>query len=342
MNKRTFKLAAIFSATVFLIISLTMLGVGLFVVILLRLDLIQPSRNPEIVILVFATVSVITGTFLARFGTKKLIAPIIEISEATKEVAKGNFDIQLYENSYAREVNVMARNFMIMAQELENTETFHNDFIHNVSHEFKTPLSAIEGYATLIQNKSLSEEKRDAYVKKILFNSKRLSTLTGNILQLSRLENQEITTKKRRFSLDEQIRENVLLFEDEWNKKNIVLDIELETVEYYGNSDLLSQVWQNLIGNAVKYVDENGNIRIILKTVNNEITVQISDNGIGMNDEVKKRVFEKFYQGDTSHSSEGNGLGLTLAKRIVDLHEGSIEVSSKERKGTTFTVRLWN
>lgn len=340
MKKGSLRLAVLFSVGVFLIISVTMILVMSLTMILYRLGIVEGTRSPEMIIIPFAIVSVVVGTFLAHIGGKKTIAPIVEISEATKEVAKGNFDIELNGKSRAREVNVMARNFMLMAQELKNTETFHNDFIHNVSHEFKTPISAIEGYATLLQNKSLTEEKRESYVSKILFNTKRLSTLTGNILQLTRLDNQEITTEKKIFSLDEQIREDVLLFEDQWNEKQVELDIELETVEYYGNSDLLSQVWINLISNAVKYVSNGGNIRILLNKEHEQIKVYISDNGVGMSDEVKNRIFEKFYQGDTSHSSEGNGLGLTLAKRIVDLHGGTIEVSSKEDKGTTFTVSL--
>lgn len=338
--KRSLKLAVVFSFVMFLIMALTLILIGSIFMILYRIGVIHPGRNPGTIILIFISVSVVLGTIFSRFGGKRMIAPIIEISEATKQVAKGNFDIQLKEKTRAREVNIMAQNFQLMTQELANTETFHNDFIHNVSHEFKTPLSAIEGYATLLQSKTISPEKREAYIAKILFNTKRLTTLTGNILQLTRLENREITTEKTWFSLDEQIREDILLFEEEWNRKQLELDIDLRAVEYFGNSDMLSQVWQNLIGNAIKYVGDGGSIRIILRKEEGLVKVYVSDNGIGMSEDVKNRVFEKFFQGDTSHSSEGNGLGLTLAKRIVDLHGGTIGLSSKEGKGTTFTVSL--
>jgi len=338
--KRSLKLAVVFSIVMFFMITITVVFMGLVFVILYHIGIIHPTRNPAMIFAVFTAVSIVLGTILSRFGGKKMIAPIIEISEATKQVAKGNFDIQLKEKTRAREVNIMAQNFQLMTQELKNTETFHNDFIHNVSHEFKTPLSAIEGYATLLQNKYLSPEKQEIYIAKILFNTKRLTTLTGNILQLTRLENKEITTEKRWFSLDEQLREDILLFEEEWNRKHLELDIDLDSVEYFGNSDMLSLVWQNLIGNAVKYVHDGGNIRVILRKEELSVKIYVSDNGIGMNEEVKKRVFEKFFQGDTSHSSEGNGLGLTLAKRIVDLHGGAISLSSKQGKGTTFTVSL--
>lgn len=338
--KRSLKLAVIFSLVMFLMITITVVFMGLIFMVLYHLGIIHPGRSPVLIFFVFAAVSIVLGTVLSRFGGRKMIAPIIEISEATKQVAKGNFDIQFKEKTHAREVNVMAQNFLLMTQELANTETFHNDFIHNVSHEFKTPLSAIEGYATLLQSKHLSPEKQQAYISKILFNTKRLTALTGNILQLTRLENKEITTEKQWFSLDEQIREDILLFEEEWNRKQLELDIDLASVEYFGNSDMLSQVWQNLIGNAVKYVQEGGNIRVILRKEDTGVTVHVSDNGIGMSEDVQKRVFEKFFQGDTSHSTEGNGLGLTLAKRIVDLHGGTIQLSSKEGRGTTFTVSL--
>lgn len=338
--KRSLKLAVVFSIVMFLIMALTLMLIGCVFMILYRLGVIHPGRNPGTIIFVFIAVSVVLGTVLSRFGGRKMISPIIEISEATKEVAKGNFDIELKEKTRAREVNIMAQNFLLMTQELANKETFHNDFIHNVSHEFKTPLSAIEGYATLLQSKNLSPEKQQAYVSKILSGTRRLTALTGNILQLARLENSEITTEKSWFSLDEQIREDILLFEEEWNRRQLELDIDLASVEYFGNSDMLSQVWQNLLGNAIKYVNDGGNIRVILRKKEACVKVHVSDNGIGMSDDVKKRVFEKFFQGDTSHSSEGNGLGLTLARRIVDLHGGTIDLSSKEGKGTTFTVTL--
>ena len=234
----------------------------------------------------------------------------------------------------------MAHNFNLMAKELAGTEILRTDFVENVSHEFKTPLSAIEGYTTLLQRKDLSEEKRQNYTKKILYNTRRLSTLTSNILLLSRLENQEIGIKKETFCLDEQLREILLLLEDGWTEKKLELEIDLDAVDYYGNKDLLAHVWQNILSNAIKFAPENGIIHILLRRENGSLITSITDNGIGMSEDVMRRIFEKFYQGDFSRSSQGNGLGLALAKRIVDLHGGNISVSSKEGKGTTFTVSL--
>lgn len=340
MKHKSLRLAVTFSVAVFLIMTVTMGILGLSAIFLMHAGLLQ-NRNPLQLIVYFMLVSIIFGTFLSRFVGHQMFKPIFEINDATKEIAKGNFDVVINTRKNGpKEILEMTANFNIMAQELQNTEIFHNDFVNNVSHEFKTPLSAIEGYATLMQDKQLSENKQQQYVDKIIYNSQRLTSLIGNILTLSRLENQTIITGKKSFSLDEQLRENILLFESEWSKKDIELDIEMDTVNFFGSEELLSQVWQNLIGNAVKFVRSHGFIHISLEQKDNQVIVRVTDNGIGMTEEVQKRIFDKFYQGDTSHSAEGNGLGLALAMRIINLHKGTIEISSQINKGSTFTVKL--
>ncbi len=341
MKKHSCNLAIVFSFMVFFILSITMFLMGSITMILFHLGVLDKNHR-GILIIVFPIVSVIVGTILSKIFGNKAITSVVEISNATKEIAKGNFNIKINENIRAEEISIMAHNFNIMARELGNTEMFRNDFIENGSHEFKTPLSASEGYVTLLQNNSLSEEKRKTYIMKIMYNTKRLSSLTGNILLLSRLENQEISTNANNYSLDEQLREIILLFEDQWTKKNIELDIDLDNVTFYGNSELLAQLWQNIIGNAMKFVSENGLIQIKLRSENSYAKIVITDNGPGMSDDVKDRIYEKFYQGDKSRSISGNGLGLALAKRIVDLHNGTIEASSEIGKGTTFTILLPN
>lgn len=339
MNKRTLKTAVFFSVLVFLILMVAML-LNVFLTIILFRSGILESQPREITLIVFAVVSVIVGMIFSRFAARRPIGTIVEISDATKEIAKGNFNVRLNEDIRVTEIQTMAHNFNLMTRELSATEMLRNDFIENVSHEFKTPLAAIEGYVTLLQRKGLSEEKRKEYTERILFNTKRLSALTGNILLLSRLENQEIEIKKENYSLDEQLREIILMYEPQWSGKNLDLDIDLDPAVCCGNKDLLAQVWQNLIGNAVKFVADNGRIRVLLRQKESAIEVSVVDNGSGMTAEVINRIYEKFYQGDTSRSSSGNGLGLTLAKRIVDLHGGTIQVSSKVGSGTTFTVAL--
>ncbi len=339
MNKRSWRLLALFSVAVFLIISATTVLMGTLAMALYRFGVIRP-RDPETMILLLAVSCIIVGTVLSRAVGKRVMASVIAISEATKEVAKGNFDIRIDEDFRAVEIRDIARDFNIMTRELSKTEMFRSDFINNVSHEFKTPLSAIEGYATLLQNRNLTAEKRDAYIAGILGNTKRLTRLTGNILQLSRLENQEIREAKAAFSLDEQIRQVILTLETEWERKELELDIELEAADYIGNAELLAQVWQNLIGNAIKFTDDRGSVRVSLEKAPSRVTVTVADSGIGMTQEAVSRAFEKFYQAETSHATKGNGLGLTLAKRIVDLHGGGIAVASEPGMGTVFTVTL--
>lgn len=342
MNKTkrfTIKTTLIYSLTVFLIMGITLIITASITILLFHLGKLT-ARNPIIFLLNFAIVCIVIGTVFSTIVGRRFLAPVIEISEATKKVARGDFSVVLSEETRGEETRIMAHNFNIMTQELAHTEMFHNDFIENVSHEFKTPLSAIEGYVTLLQKKDLSEEKQAEYTARILFNTRRLSALTGNILLLSRLENQDIEITRELFSLDEQLRETILMLEHQWGEKHINLEIDLDTVDYYGNCELLAQVWQNIIGNAVKFAPENGNIRILLRTNVSQIKVYVTDNGNGMSPEVMAHIYEKFYQGDSSRSSLGNGLGLTLARRIVDLHHGSMKTTSEEGRGTTITVIL--
>lgn len=338
-KKGSAKISFMFSLLVFLTLTVTLL-LSVFLIMSLAKTGILAGPNRGTALLMIALSSIIAGTVLSKIAGKKPIQAIISISEATKEVAKGNFAVTLEENAPMLELQEMAHNFNIMVRELTGTEFLRNDFVENVSHEFKTPLSAIEGYVTLLQKPGLTEKKRAEYTKKILYNTKRLSSLTGNILLLSRLENQETGIKREPFCLDEQLRELILSQEESWSEKNLKLEIDLDSADYCGNKDLLAHVWQNILSNAIKFTSVGGMVRILLCSRSDAIEVSITDDGIGMSEEVKRRVFEKFYQGDKSHSVQGNGLGLALAKRVVDLHGGTISVSGKEGKGTTFTVVL--
>lgn len=286
-------------------------------------------------------VSLIIGTFIAAIIGKIILPPIVKISEALMEVAKGNFNIKITDEKHPiKELQKMSRNFNIMVNELNNIETFRNDFIDNVSHEFKTPLASIDGYAMLLQDNTLTDVKKGEYIDKILSNTKRLSTLVYTILQISKLEHQEIITEKRKFKLDEQLRQTLLFLEHKWADKNIDLDLSLDETTFYGNEELLSQVWINILDNAIKFTPSNGIITCTLRHSSDWITAAISDTGIGMTEDVKKYIFDKFYQGDESHSSEGNGLGLALVKRIINLCGGIVEVNSEIGKGSTFIIKL--
>lgn len=283
----------------------------------------------------------LTGTAITAIVGRKLLAPINDLSEAAKRVAKGDFSARVaHEEHKVDVIGEMAVNFNGMVQELGGMETLRNDFIVNVSHEFKTPIAAIEGYATLMQDQGLSPKEREDYSRLIIESTRQLSSLSSNILKLSKLENQEIVGGKIEFALDEQLRQALLLLEAQWNDKALNLDLALEPVVYYGNEELLMQVWLNLLGNAIKFTDDGGEIAVSLFGTEVAVTVQISDSGTGMTEEVMKRIFEKFYQGDKSRSAEGNGLGLPLVRRIVELSGGSVAVESTPGKGAAFTVIL--
>ncbi|AOZ94816.1 histidine kinase [Paenibacillus crassostreae] len=292
---------------------------------------------PIVIIMLF---SLVTGTIITMFVGKRILSPITGFSNAAKEIAKGNFDIYLPESHRVREINEVAHHFNIMVQELRSIETLRNDFVVNVSHEFKTPIAAIEGYATLLQEKNITEQEHNEYTKMIVDGARQLSTLSGNILKISKLENQEVITEKKEYRLDEQIRQSLLLLESLWSPKQLNLNIELDNVLYYGNEELMMQVWLNLLANAIKFTDEEGEISVSLRSDPNGIEAIISDNGIGMTKSVRKHIFEKFYQGDNARNSEGNGLGLPLVYRIINLCGGSIEVISELDQGSTFTVKL--
>lgn len=337
MGKRFWSTEFFFSVLIFGIQILTNTLIGAVLFLLHRLGLLQNAR-PLPFFLCTTAAGIVLNMLFYRILLRKPIRKIEELSDATKEIAKRNFEVNLREDSPVEELRTMAHNFNIMAKELQGTEILRQDFVTNVSHEFKTPLSAIEGYATLLQSKNLPEEKRSEYLSKILLSTHRLNDLTGNILLLSRLENQQIEIRKERFSLDEQIRETILMMEHQWSSKKMDLDIDLDSVDFTGSRELWWEVWQNLIGNAVKFTPEGGIISVRLRREGAGFRAEIGDNGIGMDAETLGRIFEKFYQGDRSHASGGNGLGLPLVQEIVALHGGTVTAESEPGKGSRFTV----
>jgi len=228
-----------------------------------------------------------------------------------------------------------------MAEELSGTETLRTDFIANVSHELKTPLAIMGNYATMLQSLGITEAERNEYAKAISEAARRLAQLITNILKLNKLENQKIFPKTEEFNLGEQLCECLLQFEDAWERKALNIETDIaEDIRLRSDPELLSLVWNNLISNAVKFTPEGGTIKVSLKTQGDMVCVRVSDTGCGIKPEVGQHIFEKFYQGDTSHSMQGNGLGLALVKRVVDILHGEIGVQSVYQEGSTFTVRF--
>lgn len=285
-------------------------------------------------------ISILSGAAIAVGLSKIFVSPMMKLGDAMRKVAGGDFTVRLDCTNKIRDVREVYGSFNTMVKELGNTETLQTDFVSNVSHEFKTPINAIEGYASLLQDSQLTDEQKNAYIDKIIFNTRRLSDLVGNILLLSKVNNQTISLKASTFRLDEQVRQSILALESKWEKKEIEFDIDLDEIEHTGYENLLSHVWLNLIDNAVKFSPQNGQIRIRLKQLAGSVTFSIWDNGLPIPEADIDRIFNKFYQGDNSHASEGNGLGLALVRKIVAAAHGTINVTSSEDAGTEFVVAL--
>ena len=270
--------------------------------------------------------------------------PVKRITEATAKMIDGDFSVRIEptarlgsDDSFGEIIECINK----MARELSSVETLRSDFIANVSHEMKTPLSVIQNYGRLLQSENLSEDKRIEYATAITDASRRLSDMMANILKLNRLENQEIYSNPTAFDLGEQLCECLLQYESAWERKNIEIETDIQdNVSVIADAELLSLVWNNLFSNAFKFTDTLGKVALTLTADTEYATVKISDTGCGMSAEVGAHIFEKFYQGDASRATQGNGLGLALVKRVVDIIGGEISVESAVNVGTTFTVKI--
>lgn len=324
-----------------ILVIITLIASTIFL-LLISFDVIEMNhRTPLLPTIMFTlALSGFISCMTAVFVGIRIIRPVDKLSSALMQVSKGDFKIRLYKENILKPIDEMYSNFNKMVVELQNIETLRSDFVTNVSHEFKTPLSAIEGYATLLQSNTLSKEKRNEYLDKVITNTQRLAGLTGNILMLSKLENETNIEPKTKFNLDEQIRQSILTLEPAWSKKSINFDIDMATTPIWGCEKLLYQVWTNLISNAIKFSKENGSIKISITSNENEVLVIVDDDGVGISETNVNHIFEKFYQADKSHSGEGNGLGLALVQKIVQLNGGKITVESELDKGTTFFISL--
>lgn len=271
--------------------------------------------------------------------THSATSPVEEIRLALKRIADGDYDVKLDIPEKGRDFTVLEEDFNAMVEQLRSNEYLHKDFSSNISHEFKTPLSIIKGYADLLAASDISEENRE-YARMISEESKRLTTLTSNMLRLSSIEQSQVHIKRAPFSLDEQIRQAVLSMDSRWISKNIDIDLDLGEIVYNGDEELMNQVWLNLLDNAIKFTDAGGRIMVSLSVDKGEIVASIEDSGIGMDSETMENIFRQFYRGDTVKQYEGSGLGLSLVQRIVQLHDGNIFVDSVEGRGSNFTVTL--
>lgn len=270
---------------------------------------------------------------------KTVIKPIKAVSDAMQQVTRGNFDIQL-EVVGNDEISVLQRNFNTMTDGLKQNEEMSKNFASIVSHEYKTPIAAITGYAQLLYNGGLEEEEEKQYIKTILEQSKRLSNLSVNMLQLARLDSNTVGMSKEMFSLDEQIRNVIVNMENLWEQKNIEMDINLDKAQVYCNSQMLYHVWENLLSNAIKFTPENGKITVTCQVSDNYAVVKVADTGCGISPENIPHIFERFYKSDSEVNADGNGLGLAITQKIIQLSGGKVSVESEAGKGSLFTVTL--
>jgi len=294
--------------------------------------------------LTFWNVILITILFkLADFIRRKILVdrPTRIITEATEKIMAGDFSVRIkpMQSSGMEGFDQIAAAINQMAEELGGVETLRTDFIANVSHEMKTPLTVMQNYGTLLQSPDLTEEQRIEYAKGVTYTSRRMADMMENILKLNRLENQQIFPQVTEFDLGEQLCECLLQYENIWEKADIEIETEIaENVRVKADAELLSHVWNNLFSNAFKFTPSGGIVSVSLTATESHAIVKVSDTGCGMTREVGAHIFEKFYQGDTSHSVQGNGLGLALVKRVIDIMQGEISVESEAGKGSTFTV----
>ncbi|WP_231574893.1 HAMP domain-containing sensor histidine kinase [Paenibacillus sp. FSL R7-0273] len=334
-------LPLLFSFAVFLIFLVTVIVTGLLFYLADVFGLINEKiiMDGTLVPLLILISCIIIGTAISAVSSRKMVKSIRTFIDATDRLAGGDFSMRLQLTS-PPEFRILSENFNRMAEELGGIEILRTDFVNNFSHEFKTPIVSIKGFAEMLKYDDLSRQERDEYLDIVIEESARLASLASNVLELSKIETQTILTDKKSFNAGEQLRQCVLLLAAKFEKKQLALNLDLHDYQLEGNKELLNQVWLNLLDNAIKFTPEGGEIAISMKKTNGRIVFVISDNGPGISPEALPRVFDKFYQQDTSHSTAGNGLGLTIVSKIVHLHAGTITCESPASLGTVFTVTL--
>lgn len=333
-----FRLTLLFALVVFLIMLVTMALVFFGVHLLIYLGVISGARVVRVPLFLFCVVSIGVGTVLSMVFSKRPLKPLREIMAATDRIADGDYSVRL-DLRGPEEFRTLSRKFNHMAEELASVEMLRNDFVGNFSHEFKTPIVSIRGFARALKWDDLTPAEREEYLDIIIAESERLSELSLNVLYLSKIENQMILTDKKRFNLSEQLRLAIALLDCRFAEKQLTIAFDAEEVLFEGNEEMMKQVWVNLLDNAIKFSPEGGTVEVRIRQTADGLSVKIANQGEEIPPNVRQHIFEKFYQGDASHSVSGNGLGLAIVKKIVDLHGGNIAVRSSD-KGSTFEVVL--
>lgn len=344
-NRQRFALTLLLSLLVFAIILAAIVLAIVIIYILVKLGAVRSIEGqPRVrdVFLLLLVISAVIGFLLTLPASKIYLKPFNLVIDQLDRLSRGDFRARLAFDKPIRELPIfmeIQRSFNRAADELEHTEVLRSDFINNFSHEFKTPIVSIAGFAKLLRHGSLTEEEQEEYLAVIEEESLRLSSMAINVLNLSKVESQTILTGVSKFNLSEQIRGAILILADKWSQKNLDMDIDFGEHMIYANEELLKQVWINLLDNAVKFSPPGGRITVAITEGEKETRVAVSNRGKDIPADSLTRIFSKFYQADESHSSEGNGIGLAIVKRVVELHNGTVSVKSAGGT-TTFTVKL--
>lgn len=338
--KRGLGLSILFSLAVFTILAITALILGGIIILAYKAGALEITvpREPFIPILMPLMISVILGTVVAMLMSNAILKPIRSVIKATNQLASGDFSARIHMTK-PPEMAELSNSFNRMAEELGSTELLRADFVNNFSHEFKTPIVSIKGFAEMLKHSDLTEQERDEYLDIVISEASRLSTLATNVLNLTRIENQAILTEQIEYNVGEQIRKTIILLQSNWEAKDLEITVDGEDFNIVGNEELLGQVWLNLLDNAIKFSRNGGSVSVSMSQQPTSAKFSVINNGQTISKEAQLHIFDKFYQGDTSHTEAGNGLGLTLVKKIVELHDGSISCNSDEA-GTDFTITL--
>lgn len=330
-----------FGISIFIINLITTIITGFLMYLSFFLGILNENTIENVMVLPIMTLiaSIIIGVIVSACSSRIVLKNVREFITATDKLSKGDFSARL-NIKRPPEFKVLSKNFNKMAEELGGIEVLRTDFINNFSHEFKTPIISIKGFAEILKDDELPKEEKNEYLDIIIEESKRLTSLATNVLNLSKIETQVILKDIQRFNMGEQIRQSILLLDSKFESKNILLDVNIQDCYINGNKEMINQVWVNLLDNAIKFNNKNGMVSINMKREENNILITIIDTGVGINKEAINKIFDKFYQEDTSHATNGNGLGLSIVKKIIELHGGTIQCDSIVSKGTKFTVTI--
>ena len=330
-----------FGISIFIINLITTIITGFLMYLSFSLGILNENTIENVMVLPIMTLiaSIIIGVIVSACSSRIVLKNVREFITATDKLSKGDFSARL-NIKRPPEFKVLSKNFNKMAEELGGIEVLRTDFINNFSHEFKTPIISIKGFAEILKDDELPKEEKNEYLDIIIEESKRLTSLATNVLNHSKIETQVILKDIQRFNMGEQIRQSILLLDSKFESKNILLDVNIQDCYINGNKEMLNQVWVNLLDNAIKFNNKNGMVSINMKREENNILITIIDTGVGINKEAINKIFDKFYQEDTSHATNGNGLGLSIVKKIIELHGGTIQCDSIVSKGTKFTVTI--